>query len=119
MYDCSCPVGNSLNDTEHFSYRTIQDVLELITLNCFFAKIDLSSAYRSVKIHPSNNKATGLKWRFYGDSFEQYFGARRSPLIFNTLSRAVRDIMACKGYDCLVVRLDDFLIIVDTWTTNV
>ena len=31
------------------------------------AKVDLCSAYRSVRIHPSNYGATGPKWTFSGD----------------------------------------------------
>lgn len=39
-------------------------VSKLISQECYLAKIDLSSAYRSVPSHPSNYQATGLKWQF-------------------------------------------------------
>ena len=89
-----------------------------MTPNCFFAKLDLANAYRSVKIHPSNYKATGLKWRFNNDKHYTYliderlpFGAAGLPQIFNAITQAVRAIMAKKGYRTIVCYLDDFLII--------
>ena len=33
--------------------------MDLVTLGCFFAHLDLANAYRSVKIHNSNLNATG------------------------------------------------------------
>ena len=38
----------------------------------FLAKIDLSAAYRSVNIHPSNYAVTWLKWTFAGDTEPTY-----------------------------------------------
>ena len=64
------------------------------------AKLDLSSAFRYVKIHSGNHEATGLKWTFSGDSEPTYlidsrlpFGASRSPQIFNDVTQAVCRIM--------------------------
>lgn len=110
-----------LNDyatTNHFKYQSIQDAVDLVTPGYYFAKLDLANAYRCVKVHPSNFKATGLKWRFTGDKHYTYltdeslpFGAARSPEIFNRITQAVREIMKRKGYDTLIVFLDDFLVI--------
>lgn len=125
IHDASRPKGSSLNDftsTDHFRYQSLTDATEFITPNCYFAKVDLANAYRSVKIHPSNFKATGLKWRFKGDHQDTYmvderlpFGAARSPGIFNRITQAVRVIMAKRGYKAIVVYLDDFLIISQTY----
>ena len=125
IHDASRPEGQALNDyatTDHFQYQSIQDAVDLVTPNCFFAKLDLANAYRSVKIHPSNYKATGLKWRFKNDKHYTYliderlpFGAARSPQIFNAITQAVRAIMAKKGYRTIVCYLDDFLIIASTY----
>lgn len=121
IHDCSRPQGSALNDhtsTEHFKYQSLNDATDFITPNCYFAKVDLSNAYRSVKIHESNFKATGLKWRFSGDKQDTYmvdqrlpFGASQSPGIFNRITQSVRVMMAHKGYKTIVVYLDDFLII--------
>ena len=89
-----------------------------MTRSCWFAKIDLANAYRYVKIHPSNFKAIGLKWRFANDNFDVFlidkrlrFGASKPPGIFNILTQAVRAIMAQKGYKFIVCYLDDFRIV--------
>ena len=39
------------------------------------------------------------------------FGARLSPGIFHRITQAVKRTMAQKGYDLLIVYLDDFLLI--------
>ena len=67
IHDASRPKNSSLNDHawhEPFSYQRIQDAVDIIKPGYFLAKVDLSAAYRSVKIHESNHVATGLKWTF-------------------------------------------------------
>ena len=125
IHDASRPAGHALNDfasTNRFKYQSIQDATDLVTRGCWFAKLDLANAYRSVKIHQSNFKATGLKWRFANDTSDTFliderlsFGASKSPEIFNILTQAVRAIMAHKGYKTIVCYLDDFLIVAQTY----
>ena len=124
IHDCSRPTGHSLNEFAYhnpFKYQSIQDAVDIISPNYYLAKLDLSNAYRSVRIHPSNFAATGLKWQFLGDKHNTYmvdtclpFGAKASPGIFNELSQAVRRIMQAKGFPGLIVYLDDFLVIAPT-----
>lgn len=81
-------------------------------------KLDLSQAYRVVKIHPSNYTATGLSFKLPGDSAETImndtrlpFGAARSVGIFHRLTQAVRHVMAHNyGYNNVVCYLDDFFV---------
>ena len=71
IHYASRPVMNSLNDyavDTTCSYMALNDACRIIKPGDFLAKIDLKSAYRSVSIHPSNYKYTGLKWHFKGDS---------------------------------------------------
>ena len=82
------------------------------------AKVDLRHAYLSVKIHPSNYVATGLKWNFNNPNKYTYlfdtklsYGGRRAPGIFHRPTQAVKRFMAKRGYRSLFVYLDDFLII--------
>ena len=82
------------------------------------AKIDLKSAYRSVRVHSSNWPACGLKWTFEGNPTASYmvdtalpFGSRRAPGHFHRLTQAVRRMMARCGYHGVVAYLDDFLIV--------
>ena len=121
IHDCSRPDGQALNDYAYnnpFHYQTIQDATDLIGHGDFMAKIDLSNAFRSVRIHPSNFCATGLQWTFCNQAKPTYlidtrlpFGAKRSPEIFNELTQAVRRIMSSWGHDRIIAYLDDFLVI--------
>lgn len=124
IHDCSRPLGYALNcfaECDKFSYQSIQDAVDLVTPGCFMSKIDLSSAYRSVKIHPTDYALSGLSWTFSGDNHPTLlydtrlmFGARQAPQIFNELSQAVRRIMHHRGLGRLVCYLDDFLILANS-----
>ena len=99
IHDFSKPDNLGVNNyatKDPFFFQSIQDVLKMIKPGWFLAKVDLKSAYRSVGIHPSNFKFTGLKWTFEGDMHPTYmfdsrlpFGARKSPSIFSRLTQAV------------------------------
>ena len=124
IHDCSRPLSKSVNDYaeyQPFTYQSLQDAIDLIEPHYYLAKLDLASAYRSVKINAADYKATGLKWTFTGDSSPTYlidtrlpFGARSSPSVFNELSQAVRRIMAAQGVPSIIVYLDDFLVIAES-----
>ena len=125
IHDCSRLPSHSLNDCavpEKFCYQTVQHAVSLITSGCYLAKVDLASAYRSVRINPTDYKLAGLSWTFQGHADPTFlydtrlmFGARMAPAIFNTLSQAVVRIMAGRGLHRLVAFLDDFLLIADTY----
>lgn len=92
-------------------------VSKLISQGCFLAKIDLSSAYRSVPIHSSIYQATGLKWQFPTATSPTYvydtklpFGAAKSQKIFQRLNSAVCRILQNAYNYTDIVYLDDFLI---------
>ena len=124
IHDCSMPEGKGVNsyiDIESFKFQTIDDAVKLIDKGYYLAKIDLRHAYRSVPIHPSNYKATGLKWVFKGSKHPTYlidkrlpYGGRSAPGIFHRITQAVRRMMRRRGFNGLVVYLDDFLIIAPT-----
>ena len=87
-----------------------------MTEGCYFAKVDLKSAYRSVGLSKASQEVTGLSWNIGGATVylrdtRLPFGARRSVGIFHRLTQAVRRMMARKGYDLTIVYLDDFLIV--------
>lgn len=125
IHDASRPSGQAVNDfweKEPFQYQTIQDAVDIITPGCYMAKVDLESAYRCVRTHESNHPFLGLKWTFQGDDQPTYmtdtrlpFGVRRAPYIFNEISQAVRRIMRSRGFDGVIVMLDDFLVIHETY----
>ena len=123
IHDCSRPTGHAVNDmatANHFHYVNIQDAVNIIHHKSYLAKVDLASAYRSVKLASSDHQYTGLQWRFAGDSHDTYmidtrlpFGARLSPEIFHRLTQAVCRMMHANGHCPVLAYLDDFLIVGD------
>lgn len=125
IHDASRPVGQAINDYATLTtvkYQTLDEAYNLAKPTFYMAKVDLKSAYRSVPIHPSDYCLTGLEWHFEGEEQPAYlfdcrlpFGASLAPSIFNRLTQAVRRMMAKRGFPRLVVYLDDFLCIEDSY----
>ena len=120
IHDCSRPVGGSVNSfasCDPLKYQTLDEAVKMSTPQCYYAKLDLKSAYRSVNIHPDNFQLTGLQWCFDNkESVYMYdtklpFGARKSPGIFNRLTQSVRRMMFKRGFKNVIAYLDDFLIV--------
>ena len=58
------PLGlgvNSYIEVERQKFATVDSAVQLISRNCYMAKVDLCHAYRSIPVHPSNYDALGLK----------------------------------------------------------
>jgi hypothetical protein len=106
IHDLSRPHGgvNAFSLDNSVSYSSISDATKLIKDGSFLAKMDLSSAYRSVPISPESFNLTGLQWTFTGDSEPTYmydcrlpFGASKSCKIFTAVSDAVTRFFAKRG----------------------
>ena len=120
IHDCSRPAGLSVNSyakTSYFKYETVDSAVSRLPKNGFLAKIDLSSEYRSVPIHPDCYEFMGLSWTFKGDSEPTFmvdtrfaFGLSKAPQIFQRLGNAVVRYMTRQGFT-VVCYLDDYLII--------
>ena len=102
--------------------KSIEDAYKLASPNRHMCKIDLKSAYRSVAINPLDYNLTGLKFQFAGEDKAKTlydtrlpFGSAKGPMIFHRLSQAVRRMMARRGFNSIVVYLDDFLIVEDSY----
>ena len=125
IHDCSRPIGQALNDLafkEKFRYQSIQDAIALIKPSSFIAKCDLSSAYRSVSLHPDDWNVSGIAWCFGQQSHTTFLidkrlmmGASRAPFIFHQLSQAVCRIMESLGFPGVICYLDDFLVVRDNY----
>ena len=125
IHDGSRPLGEAMNDYSALysvRYQTLSDACSLARQGSYLAKVDLKSAYRSVPIHPSDYSLTGLKWKFSNDDTETIlfdsrlpFGARSSCSIFHRLTQSVRRMMARRGFNNIIVYLDDFCIISDSY----
>ena len=123
IHDCSLPRGGSVNDYcsshWHQKFSRVDDAAALVTGGCYMAKVDLQSAYRSVKISDHSKQVTGLKWQFgdntvYLRDTRLCFGSKLAPGIFHRLTQAVRRMLIRRGLKATVVYLDDFFIKADT-----
>ncbi|CAC5389298.1 unnamed protein product [Mytilus coruscus] len=68
IHDCSRPIGFAVNEfagepTKQI-FQTLDDATKLVTPNCYMAKVDLKSAYRSVRISKASQQVTGFRWTF-------------------------------------------------------
>ncbi len=125
IHDASRPIGNALNDhatPSSITYESIDDAVSLLNSGSYMAKIDLRAAYRSVAIHPSDYKYTGLCFNFTDKSMSRYFfdtrlpfGSCLGPMIFHRISQSVKRMMSRKGYNNIIVYLDDFLCVADSY----
>jgi hypothetical protein len=126
IHDCSQPSGLAVNDyaslDEGTRYQSVQDAVRILKPGSFLAKVDLKSAYRSVPVHPSNWQALGLQWCFHGDLEPTFmydtrlpFGSKLAPGIFHRLTQAVCRMLQRKGIRGIIVYLDDFLVVADSY----
>ena len=123
IHDGSRPSGSALNDyaiNSSVHYQSVKDAMNLLDRGYFMAKVDLKAAYRSVGLHPSQYKYTGLQWHFKNNKLPTNivdtrlcFGARLAPGIFNRLTQAVCRIMARIGYEKTIYFVDDFLVMAE------
>ena len=123
IHDCSRPIGSAVNDfageIEKQKFQSVDDAGKLVSKNCFMAKVDLKSAYRSVRISERSQEVTGLQWTF-PDGHEYTFidkklpfGSKLAPGIFHRISQAIRRMMSRRGFT-IVAYLDDFFICEET-----
>jgi hypothetical protein len=127
IHDGSRPAGTNMNayaQPPPVHYQSFEDAITYLQRGMYMCKVDLKAAYRSVKIKESNWAAIGLQWKFKSDDKVTYlidtrlpFGASLSPHIFNTLSQAVRHIIASYGVPIsgIVAYLDDFWLAAESY----
>ena len=63
--DCSRPEGLAINNfmsVERFSYNSVDTAACLMSKDCYFAIVDISSAYWHVPIHPDHWTYQGIFW---------------------------------------------------------
>lgn len=94
--DCSRPAGLCINDNIgdlpiSFKYKSVDNVVAMLSGYEFMGIVDLKSAYRSVSINPSHAKFQGLSWEINGKQTylvdnRLCFGSKSGPYYFNILS---------------------------------
>ena len=118
IIDCSLPELKSINNfmsstAKEFNFRTVDNVIDLITPNCWMASLDIKDAYRTVVVHPDQWKFQGLEWEMNGISkfftdCRLCFGGASSPYIFSQLSNFLVRCMHRRGMLTVINYLDDF-----------
>lgn len=123
--DCKRPIGESVNNFmlttfRDFCYSTVDQVVDMVSPNCYMASIDIEAAYRSVLVHPAQWTYQGLSWNING--VKTYlcdthlcFGLRCAPYLFTQISNFVIRCLKRRGFNRCLVYLDDFIVMGDTW----
>ncbi len=117
-HNSTVPSINSLIPLDEFSlrYHDIEQAVELIKIagqGAWLAKIDITSAFKVMPIHPDAWHLFGVQWagKFYF-AVRLTFGCKSSPKIFDMLSEAICWILSNNyAIPHLIHLLDDFLII--------
>ncbi len=117
-HNSTVPSINSLIPLDEFSlrYHDIEQAVELIKIaghGAWLAKIDITSAFKVMPIHPDAWHLFGVQWagKFYF-AVRLTFGFKSSPKIFDMLSEAICWILSNNyAIPHLIHLLDDFLII--------
>ena len=105
---------NKCMENIHFKMESLNNAINLMTQDCFFASIDLKDAYFSVNIHESCRKF--FRFRFQGTLYEFKGlpqGYKHSPRIFTKLCKPILGLLRKKGHS-LVGYIDDFFIKANT-----
>lgn len=124
--DCSRPRGESINNSmqttcEKFKYKTIDQVVGMMSPQCFMSTVDIASAYRTIPVHPDNWTFQGVSWSFDGKNREFMvdthlcFGLLCAPYIFTQVSNFIVNCMTRRGVHRILNYLDDYIIIGDTY----
>lgn len=119
IVDCSRPPGASINDKMStmdldFSYKSVEDVVDVLCHDDFMGVIDLKNAYRAVCINPDHICYQGLSWCFEEERVflcdrRLCFGSKCGPFYFNMFSEFVYRICVFMFNVRMVNYLDDFL----------
>ena len=121
IIDLSWPLGASVNagiDKQTYlgsefeltfpSVDNITNELKRLGRGARLFKVDVSHAFRHVKVDPGDYDLLGLHWRgAYVDTCLP-FGTRHGSQIFQRLSDAVRFMMREKGF-CVIDYIDDYV----------
>ena len=123
--DCSRPQGKSVNNhcaslLREFKFKSVDDVVAMLSPGDYMTVIDIKSAYRAVPIYGKHKKYMGFRWEMDGKnrSFVDNrlsFGLRLGPCYFEELSEFIHDYLF-ETYQMRIVNyLDDFIAIAPSY----
>lgn len=127
--DCSRPEGIAVNYNVEglplsFTYKSIDDVVDLIERDDYLSVVDIKSVYRSVSICPEHVKYQGIRWELDGKEIflldhRLCFGLKCGPFYFNMLSNFIYERLVDLYGIKLVNYLDDYVTISDSYDSCV
>ena len=103
--------------------NSIDTAVSFSSRHCYYAIVDIESAWRWVPVYPPHRELQGFRWMFgeFDPSLYEFFvdnrlcfGLSCAPAIFNRLSNAIVRMMSRRSFTAVVNYLDDFLIICRT-----
>ena len=97
VVDCSRPKCLSINNYTDcvrlkFSYKSLNDVTDMLQYGDFIGMVDIKDVYRAVSIHPKDRKLQGLSCQVSSDEVKFFqdnllcMGLALSPFIFSKIS---------------------------------
>lgn len=96
----------------HFKMATLSTALDLISPNCYMASLDLSDAYYTVNVAPSQRKY--LQFSFQGKTYQYTCmanGISSAPRTFTKLLKIPLSYLREKHHIIITAYLDDLLLI--------
>ena len=117
IVDLSAPREGSVNDLIStqlcsLTYASIEQAARLVKAagrGALMGKLDLSSAYRRVPVHPQDYHLLAMEWQgvVYQDRALP-FGLRSAPKLFTAVADGLAWALCCKGITSFLHYLDDF-----------
>ena len=121
IVDLSWPIGESVNagidknmylgsqfDLNFPSVDHITEEAKHVGRGALLYKVDVSRAFRHVKVDPGDYDLLGLQWDGTYVDMCLPFGMRHGSQIFQRISDAVRDMMRQEGF-CIIDYIDDYV----------
>ena len=123
--DCSRPTGKSVNNFcgslfKEFSYKSVDNVVDLLTWGNYMSVVDIKSAYRAVPVKEDHRRYMGFTWELDGKEYtfidnRMCFGLRLGPQYFQLISNFVHDVLLYKYGVESVNYLDDFIVVTNSY----
>lgn len=96
-----------------FSFKSVDDVVEVMEEGDFISVVDIKSAYKAVSVDPEHADLQALRWEVNGK--ERYlidkrlcFGLRCAPYYFYLISEFIYNVLSDRYGITVVNYLDDF-----------
>ena len=123
--DCSRPSNVSINNYcgslfREFTYKSVENVVEILNSGDYMGVIDIKSAYRSVPIRAEHRTYMGFRWEVEGKlrtfvDNRLCFGHRLGPCYFNDISSFIYDVLTVRDNVNIVNYLDDFIVVAPSY----